>query len=107
MGNEDLLGYGTLNLILSPNVTQNIRIFVLGSIVGTGTAVLLDDQGSVWLYRVPGSVYHYLKGMRVQAALVMQPGEMMTADKEIVFLKEYSQAIVEKDPEEEDEFCIV
>lgn len=95
-GEEDLFGEGTLNLVLSPHVTQNIRVFVLGSIVGTGTAVLLDDQGGVWLYHVPDSLDCHLKGMDAQAALVMQPGDVMTADKEIVFFKEYPHAHVEK-----------
>ena len=87
----DLFGYGTLEIIYTTNVKQLVRVFVLGSIAHTGTAVLLDNNLRVWLYNTPDAVDQQLKGMNCQAALIMEPGDVMTSIKRITFLKEHTE----------------
>jgi hypothetical protein len=89
---EDLYGYGTLEIIYTKTAKQLVRVFVLGSIARTGTAVLLDDNLRVWLYNTPDSVDQHLKGMNCQAALIMELGDVMTSIKQITFLKEHTEA---------------
>ena len=42
---------------------MDIKVVVLGSVVFTGTAILLDSSGHVWFYNVPGAVDPYLERM--------------------------------------------
>jgi hypothetical protein len=105
---HDLAGQGTLNLVLSPYVTERIQVQVLGIVAGTGTAILLDKDQNVWLYNVPNSVDGHLNGMLITAAKFMVAGEVMTDESDIVFLKSYSKAYVqlgEIEDEEEDWWC--
>ncbi len=73
-GTTDLTHEGMLELVLAPNVLQLIRVFVLGHIINTGTALLLDEQNNGWFYRTPNSVDGQLCGFSPQAAMVMQRG---------------------------------
>lgn len=98
---DDLFGRGTLDLVLGPGVTQNIPVVVLGSILGSGTAILLDHQMRVWLYCTPDSVDCHLEGMKSQAALIMNPGDVMSAETNLTFVKEYAKARVIIHPYEE------
>ena len=47
-GGTDLTDEGLLELVLAPNVHQLIPVFVVGHIVNTETAMLLDEQSNVW-----------------------------------------------------------
>jgi hypothetical protein len=102
-GENDLCGEGTLEILFAPHVRQTIRVVVLGSILGTGTAVLLDDQFRIWFYHTPNSVDHHLEGMTAQVALVMLPVDGMRIDTEIKFLAEYNNVRVQVKEVESDE----
>ena len=97
------LGQGTLNLVLSPHVTQEIQVQVLGTVAGTGTAILLDKDQNVWLYNVPNSVDGHLDGMLITAAQIMVAGDVMTDESAIIFLKSYPKAYVQLDEIEDEE----
>lgn len=102
-GEHDLDGQGTLNLVLSPYVTQEIQIQVLGTVASTGTGILLDKDQNVWLYNVPNSVDGHLDGMLITAAQIMVAGDVMTNESDIIFLKSYPKAYVELEEVEDDE----
>jgi len=103
-GENDLFGKGTLNLVFSPHVTQKIPVHVLGSVVGTGTAILLDKDQNVWFYNVPNSVDRHLDAMLIiSAAQVMDAGDVITDSSAIVFLKTYTKAFVELDEVSDDD----
>jgi hypothetical protein len=84
-GEYDLAGQGTLNIVLSPHVTQEIQVQVLGTVAGTGTAILLDKDQKVWLYNVPNSVDAHLDGMSVTAAQIIVADDVMTHESAIIF----------------------
>jgi hypothetical protein len=103
-GENDLFGKGILNLVFSPHVTQKIPVHVLGSVVGTGTAILLDKDQNVWLYNVPNSVDRHLTAMvMISAAQIMNAGEVLTDSSAILFLKTYAKAFVELDEVSDDD----
>ena len=79
---------------LGPYVKQITQVAVLGSVLATGMAVLLDDQLRIWFYHTRNSVDRHLKGMAAQAALVMFPVDGMRIDTEIKFLEEYDDVRV-------------
>jgi hypothetical protein len=91
---DDLFGRGTLDIALGPTVTQNIPVVVLGSILSSGTAILLDHRMRVWLYHTLNSVDPHLEGMESQAALIMNPGDIMSAETSLTFIEEYTKARV-------------
>lgn len=47
---DSFRGEGTMNLSYSGNITEHVRVVVLGCITGTGMGVLVDDTQRVWLY---------------------------------------------------------
>ena len=71
-GDYDLVGERILKCCLGFRVNKVIEIVVLGSINDTGTALLLDKEGNVWLYHTPNAADPYFTGMKSQAALVMR-----------------------------------
>jgi hypothetical protein len=103
-GENDLFGKGILNLVFSPHVTQKISVHVLGSVAGTGTAILLDKDQNVWLYNVPNAVDRHLTAMSIiSAAQIMNAGDVITDGSAILFLKTYPKAFVELDEVDDDD----
>jgi hypothetical protein len=90
-GDYDLEGEG----ILKCGVNKVVEIVVLGSINDTGTAVLLDKEGNIWLYHAPNAADGYFTGMKSQAALVMRKGEVMFPETKLEFHEEYDEASVQ------------
>ncbi len=77
---------------------------LLGCIVITGTAVLLDTSSQIWLYKTPNAVDPYLEGMKCRVALIDFPVEGITKTTEIHILEEYEDVVVElEDFKDEDE----
>ena len=90
-GDYDLVGEG----ILKCGANKIVEIVVLGSINDTGTALLLDKEGNVWLYHIPNAADGYFAGMKSQAALVMRKDEVMFPETKLQFHEEYDEARVE------------
>jgi hypothetical protein len=84
-----------MDIKFASNVTQNIDVVLLGYIVTTGTAVLLDTLSRIWFYKTPNAVDPYLDGMKGRAALINFPIEGIAKMTEIHILEEYEDVIVE------------
>jgi hypothetical protein len=97
---DDFFGNGLLKVQLGQHVTQVFNVVVLGSIVATGTAVLLDDHQRIWLFNVPNCVDPYLDGMNSKAALVTDGEKSVEACSAVKFVEEYADASVELTREE-------
>ena len=93
-------GKGLLKDQLGQDVVQVFNIVVLGHIVATGTAVLLDDQQRIWFFNVPNCVDPYLHGMNSEAALVTAAGKSVEADSAVRFMEEYAHVSIELNREE-------
>jgi len=72
----------------------DIQVVVLGGIVCTGTSLLLDPLGHIWLYNVPGAVDPYLEGMSGQATMVTLPDKGMRKYSELRFGVKYENVDV-------------
>ena len=94
-GDADLQGQGHMEIKLGSNVTRNIDVVLLGYIVTTGIAVLLDTSSQIWLYKTPNAVDPYLEGIKGQAALIDFPTKGITKTTEIHILEEYEDVMVE------------
>lgn len=62
---------------------KEISAKVLGSVVGTGTAVLLDDIGNVWLYQFPEAKYTQFEGFDHEAAIILKAGDVAGIGREL------------------------
>jgi hypothetical protein len=89
LAENDLTGQGVMDLIYTPHVRRHVQVAVLGNIVATGTAVLLDSIGNIWFYQTPNSVDHHIKGV-ANAALVKFPKDGITINTPIEFEEEYN-----------------
>ena len=56
---------------------------VLGHVYATGTAVLLDEQGNVWLYQMPNATAPQLRGFHHTAAIIVKAGDLAAIEKEL------------------------
>jgi hypothetical protein len=100
---NDLIGEGVMDLIYAPRVKRRVKVTVLGCIVGTGTAVLLDSTGKIWFYQTTNSVDRHINGVP-KAALVKFPEDGITIDTPIEFEEEYDDVkIVLHDFESDDD----
>ena len=100
----DLRGHGHIEIKCASNVARRIDVVLLGRIVITGTAVLLDTSSQIWLYKTPNAVDPYLEGMKCRVALIDFPVEGITKTTEIHILEEYEDVVVElEDFKDEDE----
>ena len=100
---NDLVGQGVMDLIYTPHVKRHVQVAVLGSILATGTAVLLDSNGQIWFIQTPNSVDAHVKGVP-KAALVKFPKDGITIDTPIEFEEEHDNVeITLHDFESEDE----
>jgi len=78
----------------------DIQVVVLGGIICTGTALLLDAVGRIWLYNVPGAVDPYLEGTPGQATSVTLPEKGMSKYTELRFgAKHENVDVIVKDRE--------
>ena len=99
---DDLTGRTLLKLKREDKVTE-VLMKVLGHVYATGTAVLLDEQGNVWLYQTPNATAPQLRGFHHTAAIILKAGDVAGIEKELHLEDVYM--IVEHDlieSEEED-----
>ena len=94
-GRAYLKGQGSMR-ITRDNKTTKITVRVLGSVLGFGTAVLIDENDNVWLYNPPDTVYTPLPNFPQQAVMILEKGETGGSHKTLI-LDDCYDAIVEID----------
>ena len=79
--------------------TTKLVIKVLGSVLGFGTAVLIDENDDVWLYNAPDTLYPPLPRFPEKAVKILEKGEAGGIHKTLV-LDDCYDVIVEIDESE-------
>jgi hypothetical protein len=95
-------GEGTMIICHGKYVKQHVGVFVLGHIAEKGTAVLVDEEQSVWLYNPPDAVDEYVTGCAGDATLIMKEDDVMWENTDISFIEMYAEVAVVFDEEESD-----
>jgi len=95
-GEDHFAGRGTMTIEVGSGRMRriDIKVVVLGYVICTGTAILLDSSSRIWFYNVPGCVDPYLEGMIGQAALVALPKTGMTKYTEVKLIEKYDKVDV-------------
>jgi hypothetical protein len=101
-GENDLRGNCVLKLPDGTGVWKEIPVKLLGNVSGTGTAILMDPSGGVWLHNTIDAVDPYVTGLSWDAALVLRNGQIMEKGKRIEILEAYQDAKVEIIPADDD-----
>jgi hypothetical protein len=102
-GEDDLCGEGLLRVIMDGGQLNEYKIQVLGSVCATGTAVVMDETGSIWFYKTKNAVDAQLTDFNCAAALVSVKGEIMGLEQPVETRAEYAVAeihMVESDEED-------
>ena len=87
---------GIMTLSNRKNISEQVFITVLGTIAGTGTGVLLDKCGNVWLYNPANAVDEPIPDTKLeQAAIILKTGSHMTKDTEWQVENIYEHAKIE------------
>ena len=98
-GQLDLHGFGTMEWD-----GGLVDVFVLGGVFASGTALLLDRTGNVWLYNHSGTIDKPHESFReFQAAIFLPVGQTAKKNKEIVLSSVLMCASVTMNNDEDDE----
>ena len=82
------------SLTLRKNAAEKkIVCYTLGVIAGTGTAVLLDKEGNVWLYNLPNSIDNCLPNFPEQAVIALKKGESGSMERHLILDDVYEAEI--------------
>ena len=100
---DSFQGQGTMIVSHGEYVKQDVRMFVLGHLSHTGTAVLVDTEQNVWFYNAPDAVDEYICGNAGSAMMVMKGGEFMSKDTPIFFIENHQGVTVQFDKVESDD----
>lgn len=93
MGRTELKGQGIMSITRDDEKTELV-IKVLGSISGFGTAVLIDENGDIWLYNPPDSLCPPLPDFPQKAVMILKKGETGGIHK-VLMLDDCYDAVVE------------
>lgn len=74
-GRAYLKGQGSMS-IMRDNKTTKLIIKVLGSVLGFGTAVLIDEHDNIWLYNAPDTLYSPLPDFPQKAVMILERGKL-------------------------------
>jgi hypothetical protein len=80
-----------MDVWIAPNVEMRMRMFVLGTIFGTGTAVLVDGDLNVWLWNGQESADYPLKDWDIPLAKVLESGCLLSAGDDLTVLESYQE----------------
>ena len=98
-GELDLRGFGCMEW-----ESGSIEFFVLGVVGGSGTAIVLDAKGNVWLYNHPDAIDRpHEECTWFQAAMFLPDGKTAVKDEEIVLTHVLKHVKVTMHEEEFDE----
>ena len=99
-GQLDLHGFGTMEW--DGGTTD---VVVLGLVGGSGTALLLDRMGNVWLYNHPEAIDKpHVSFREFQAAIFLPAGHTAEKNKEMVLSNVLTRASVTMIPDEIEEY---
>lgn len=91
MGVSNRSGWMNMDIRIAPNVKMQMRMFVLGTIFGTGTAVLVDDDLNVWLWNSQDTSDYPLKDWDIPLAKVLKSGCLLSAGDDLKVLESYQE----------------
>jgi hypothetical protein len=89
----DLHGTGQL-IVKGGKETTTVDVQVLGSVLGTSTALLMDDTERIWMYHTPGGVDLPLPDLPYAAAVILHAGQTTEKETKLSFLETYKSAKV-------------
>ena len=93
---------GILTVSYSQGTFEHVRVVVLGSIAGTGTGVLLDTDGNVWLYNPEHAVDGFVSGTKPrQTAIILKAGSSMNKTTPWDVVGTFEDAKIVFDPDSE------
>lgn len=75
--------------IVDSGVSRKIPVICLGTILGSGTAVLLDRDQNVWLYSPTLTIDDTIPNLDGKAGIVLRKGEVGSFEKLVIFDKVY------------------
>ena len=94
---------GILTFSHDKGTHEHVDIVILGTISGTGTGVLLDTSGNVWLYNPANAVDEPILDTKLeQAAVILKTGSYMTKDTEWRVEDVYEHAKIVESGDESD-----
>jgi hypothetical protein len=95
-GENDLYNPCLLTIIDS-GVSRKISVICLGTILGTGTAVLLDRDQNVWLYSPTMTIDDTIPNLDGKAGIILPKGEVGSFEKILIFGKVDVTVVEDKD----------
>jgi hypothetical protein len=91
MGLSNRRGWMTMDIRIAPNVRTQMRMFVMGTVFGTGTAVLVDGDLNVWLWNSEDTSNYPLKDWDIPLAKVLKSGCLLSARDDLAVLESYQE----------------
>lgn len=99
VGENDI--HDLCSLTLRKNGTEKkIICYTLGTVAATGTAVLLDKEGNVWLYNPPNPIDKCLPNFPEQAVIALHKGESGSMGRYLILDDVYDAEIEVLDDED-------
>jgi hypothetical protein len=106
-------GVGDMSIRYNARVRSTLTVGVLGCIIGSGTGVLVEVDGNIWLANPKNAFGKCMVGKRGQVMLIKKHGESMKENESITVLEVFDNVDfhfkgikygrVEGDEDEEDE----
>ena len=98
---DDLGGSGVLKFVEDAREVE-MEVQVLGSVAGTGTALLLDEAGNVWCYKTPNAADRQFPLLKHPAAILLKSGDVAGVSQSLKFEKTVTSAEVTIHPDDYD-----
>ena len=99
-GQNDLYNPCLLTIIDSGG-PRKISVICLGTVLGTGTAVLLDRDQNVWLYSPTMTIDDTIPNLDGRAGIVLRKGEVGSFEKIIIFHEVYEADVTVVEDEDD------
>jgi hypothetical protein len=99
-GQNDLYNPCLLTIIDS-GAPRKISVICLGTVLGTGTAVLLDRDQNVWLYSPTMTIDETIPNLDGRAGIVLRKGEVGSFERIIIFHEVYEADVTVVEDEDD------
>ena len=100
-GENDLHNPCIMN-IFDSGVSSKIPVVFLGVLLGTGTAVLLDNEENVWLHSPMMTIDDTIPNFDGKAGIVLKKGEFGSFERIVVFDRAFNAEVIVVEEEESD-----
>lgn len=77
----------------TPQGAKDIKVFILGSVDGYGTAVLMDENQNIWLYNPPDALDPTLPNFDGKAFVILSKGEIGRTERVLEFGEMYDAGL--------------